>query len=374
MYYLQKQTATGLLFVLVSLNTDAGWFDDTFIDPADGQFDTSNWLLNKKGFLPVPIVITEPAIGYGGGIALAYFHDKLGSDENKKPSISALALGATENGTWFAGGGYLGIWKDDRVRYKGGGGLAHVKMDYYGVGDRLETGIEFETDALFLMQELQFRLGDSSFFAGASYTFVDTGNTFNLKFEEPLEKLPGAKFDSRTAALGLILGYDSLNNMLTPTAGTQAQIKLQIYDQALGGDDDFRKYGGFIKHYSRLNEQWMLGLRADVKAIDGDAPFYSYPFLQMRGIKVMRYQGEKTFLGEAQINWNINRRWTLLGFAGLGKALGINSEKDSDLIVSRGIGIRYLIASKLGLKVGIDIARGPEDTAFYIIAGNAWSL
>jgi hypothetical protein len=38
-----------------------------FFDPEDGQFDLSYFLENPRGFLPIPIVVTEPAIGYGGG-------------------------------------------------------------------------------------------------------------------------------------------------------------------------------------------------------------------------------------------------------------------------------------------------------------------
>ena len=49
-----------------------------FTDPEDGAFDASEWLLEKKGFLPVPILITEPAIGYGGGAALLWFRESLG--------------------------------------------------------------------------------------------------------------------------------------------------------------------------------------------------------------------------------------------------------------------------------------------------------
>jgi hypothetical protein len=41
--------------------------------------------------------------------------------------------------------------------------------------------------------------------------------------------------------------------------------------------------------------------------------------------------------------------------------------------VSKGFGFRYLIARLYGLRVGIDVARGPEDWAFYIQVGNAWA-
>jgi hypothetical protein len=36
-----------------------------------------------------------------------------------------------------------------------------------------------------------------------------------------------------------------------------------------------------------------------------------------------------------------------------------------------GFGIRYLLARLFGLYTGLDIARGPEDWAFYIQVGSA---
>ncbi|OEF88403.1 hypothetical protein [Vibrio splendidus] len=40
----------------------------SFIDEIDGQLDMGEYLAeNAYGFLPVPILITEPAVGYGGG-------------------------------------------------------------------------------------------------------------------------------------------------------------------------------------------------------------------------------------------------------------------------------------------------------------------
>jgi hypothetical protein len=29
----------------------------------DGRLDASQWLVGRRGFLPVPLVITEPAVG-----------------------------------------------------------------------------------------------------------------------------------------------------------------------------------------------------------------------------------------------------------------------------------------------------------------------
>lgn len=38
---------------------------------------------------------------------------------------------------------------------------------------------------------------------------------------------------------------------------------------------------------------------------------------------------------------------------------------------TRGAGFRYLVARRYGFETGLDIARGPEDTVFYIQAGSA---
>ena len=36
---------------------------DRYIDARDGHFDLSDHLLKRRGLLPVPIIITEPALG-----------------------------------------------------------------------------------------------------------------------------------------------------------------------------------------------------------------------------------------------------------------------------------------------------------------------
>ena len=369
----------GLWSFVPSLRAD---WRERFIDPEDGQFDTSEWLATRTGFLPVPILITEPAVGYGGGVALAFFHgqfrgttvaDGRGGTRQVAPSVSVLAAGGTENGTRFIGGGHLGIWKEDRIRYLGGIGFAEVRMDYYGSrGELGDRPVRFDSKALGLLQELQFRLGDTAFFAGVGYRFVDTRNRFDVSSWLPIPGLPAIDFDSRSAGVSLSLNYDSRDNLFTPSEGLDAEVKLTFNGRAWGGDSDFNRYSGYLKYYRRLSEAWVLGLRGDARAVDGDAPFYEYPFVEMRGIKVMRYQGEKTLLGELELRWSFTPRWTLVGFGGVARTFSGFAGGDSDPLHAGGMGIRYLIARKLGLQAGIDLARGPEDTAIYFQVGSAW--
>jgi hypothetical protein len=93
----------------------------------------------------------------------------------------------------------------------------------------------------------------------------------------------------------------------------------------------------------------------------------------LRGIPAMRYQGNHVAVAEAEIGWQLDDRWSLLAFVGAGRAATKLSDLDAaPSRVAKGGGFRYLIASRYGFEMGMDIARGPEDTVFYIQAGTAW--
>ena len=55
--------------LLLAVTAAAQERNSRFFDAEDGQFDLSYFLENPRGFLPIPIIVTEPAVGYGGGLA-----------------------------------------------------------------------------------------------------------------------------------------------------------------------------------------------------------------------------------------------------------------------------------------------------------------
>lgn len=95
-----------LLLALALLAFNAGAAG--MIDPEDGMVDMSHYLQdNPYGFLPIPVVITEPAVGYGGGLFGLFLHGK-GKEIGHRfipPAMTAFGGGGTQNGTWFVGGG-----------------------------------------------------------------------------------------------------------------------------------------------------------------------------------------------------------------------------------------------------------------------------
>ncbi len=89
----------------------------------------------------------------------------------------------------------------------------------------------------------------------------------------------------------------------------------------------------------------------------------------------MRYQGQDMVLGEAEYLWGFTPRWSLVLFGGVGHTTPIDDlDGESRTVAAGGVGFRYRLARKLPLQAGIDIARGPEDTSFYVTVGSAWGF
>ncbi len=141
-----------------------------FIDTLDNRFDVSYFLNDLHGFLPVISPITEPAVGYGAAAAGIFFIPKKKSDDKKfkMPDVTGVAGGLTENGTWFAGGGYVGFWNDDRIRYRGVFGYGDIKLTYYGTADIIDKdfSVKFNMKSYFFLQQALFRVGSSKFLLG----------------------------------------------------------------------------------------------------------------------------------------------------------------------------------------------------------------
>ncbi len=364
---------------------------DEFIDPQDGMFDVSHWLAERKGFFPVPIIITEPATGVGVGAGLLFLHDPLAGktpdgetfdpqsiDAKGRmipPSISGVFGAYTENDSWFVGGVHMGVWKNDNIRYTGVLAQASLNLKFYGLdggNGPSSDGIRFNIEPTIFLQELKFRIKDSDFFAGINYLLLDSNIKFNISSVLPIE-IPDIKFDSTAASISLLLDYDSRDTLFTPSSGMSSGVKASFFRKAFGSDNEFERYKAYAKYFTGLTDSLVLGLRGEVETLDGDAAFYEYPFISLRGIPAMRYQGETITLGEAEFRWNYTSRWSLILFGGVGRAQSVDTlAAADDTVYTKGIGFRYFIARRFGAHAGIDVAKGPEDTAFYLTFGQAW--
>ena len=355
----------------------AGTWSERFIDRQDGAFDASDHLLEHRGALPVPIIVTEPAVGAGGGVGLLYFRESISGAREKSlargermsvPDIGGVAAFKTSNGSQGVAGGYFGTLHGDRFRYLGALAKVDLNLDYYGLRG---TPRRFALDAPLIVAQGLARLGESDWFAGARYLHLDASARFER--DTPAEiALP--ELESRIGRASLVVDYDSRDNIFTPSRGSYLEVDLGVARPGLGGSSSFESLFARGFTYLPFGKAVVLGLRGDGKFTRGQVPFYAQPFVMLRGVPAMRYQGRNALVAEGELRYNLDPRWAFVGFAGTGKAYGDAVPfADAETVGAGGVGMRYLIARKLGLYAGIDIARGPEDTVVYVQVGSAWN-
>jgi len=142
----------------------------------------------------------------------------------------------------------------------------------------------------------------------------------------------------------------------------------------LGGEDEFEKGALVFMQFIRLNPKLTLGVRSDLGLTFGDAPFYLRPYVSMRGASILRYQGEQSASAEAELRWQFWKRFSLVGFVGWGAAWNaFESFEDQQSLTTGGGGFRYELARRYKLHVGVDVAVGPDGSAFYVQFGSAWT-
>lgn len=157
------------------------------------------------------------------------------------------------------------------------------------------------------------------------------------------------------------------------SAGSFAELEAQLSRTAFGGTQDYDVFAARGYTWLPLTRALILGLRLDGKFSSGDIPFYAQPYVDLRGVEKGRYQDRNAVAAEVELRWDLTPRWSMLGFTGVGKAYGRwHSFSDAQNVQSVGAGFRNLIARKLGLAVGLDVAHSRDQNAFYIQVGSAW--
>lgn len=385
--------SAAVLAGMISAQASASFFEDYMIDPEDGQLDASRYLSEVPlGFLPVPSIITEPAVGYGLGVAGIFFHE---SEEQSQQNtskqtvipnnISVVGGGATDNGTWAGGLGHIGFWRDDTVRYKGFLLYGSLNLEFYSLaGVNLPRPIELEMDGPFVFQKLTFRIPETPLFIGGVQLYRKVELGLSSKYQFPSQLAPVENFlrenlrtEVSTSGLGLVVEFDTRNNPMNPEEGYSYMANYIRFDDAIGSDVEYDSYKFEGLNYWKLNDKFNLSVRLQLEAINADdgenLPPYVPPFVDLRGVPSSRYQANKVGVAEIQLDYKLNTRWKLGVFTGMGRAADrVSDFTSAENVDSYGAGFRYLIARRYGFSMGIDVARGPEETAFYIKAGSTW--
>ncbi len=179
--------------------------------------------------------------------------------------------------------------------------------------------------------------------------------------------------ENNIVGLSLTALYENVDYKISPRSGFQTELKVTVNDETIGSDYNFEQFSWQVRQYFEFADKYTLAWRLDGSSTSGDVPFYMEPFVQIQGIPAMRYQGPTAVTFEVRGGMDLNPRWSLLGFAGGGRAAdGFSELSSAETHGAYGAGFRYLLARRLGMRIGIDVAKGPDETYAYLVMGSAW--
>jgi hypothetical protein len=347
-------------------------------EPARDKWPDASAFLDKKyGFLPIVSLITEPAVGYGASGGLMFLSKSFGDAAAGlgRPNITYVGGMGTANRSWGVFGTDVRYWLKDHLQTLFVAIYTSVNLDFYGIGksDVLQNDpLRYNLNPRGGMAQVKYRFGETSFWAGLNTRVVSTAVSFDAPEGTP--ELPDFDRTSNISGVTALGVYDSRNNVFTTTRGTYAEANVGMFGQWPNNSGPLGRGELLVIQYVPLPFRVYLGMRGQFRTTFGDAPFYFLPYVSMRGVPQMRYQGEQVAQLEAELRWQFWQRLSVVGFAGGGGAWTQFEKFDgAQGVFAGGGGVRYEVARKFGIHAGVDVAASRDTVAFYIQVGSAWS-
>jgi hypothetical protein len=165
--------------------------------------------------------------------------------------------------------------------------------------------------------------------------------------------------------------YETRDSSMNPTSGKLYELDVSRFDGALGGGFDYWSWRARALSFHPLADKIILGLRLEVSGVDGRPQFFGYPWVKLRGIPALRYQDSVAGELEIEARYRLLPRWELSAFAGVGYTNDdVPLFDNPGSIYNFGLGGRYKVFDAHNVRMGVDIARGPENWNGYIQVGH----
>jgi len=295
-----------------------------FKDTLDGKLDAGRFLIQANGFIPIPQIITEPALGHFGlMLAPVFIKPNKVRVEGKyvPPDITAAFVGYTLNNTWMLGGVRKASLPKHHLKYRAGGAYGSVNMDYYRTLPQVgEKKFAFNFKMATILGSMLRQIGESDWYVGMDYLFMHNEVTPDFGFDELPDFLNNADLDANISSIGVDVEMDKRDNVFTPDAGWYFATDFGVNASWTGSDYDFQLLNVSLFRYFQFTDKWVSGFRLESSLQWGDAPFYSKPSIALRGVPMARYQGDRTFVFETEQRYDFSLRWSAIVFGGLAKA------------------------------------------------------
>ena len=336
----------------------------------------------RSGFIPIPILFYMPETKIGGGIAVNYYFHESDSKLTSRPSTIMPAITYTQKKQIISELSADLYWKDEI--YHLNGYLCYKKFPdkFYGIGSN--TSEDDEEDYTPQIVKFSLNVQKKVYYGLSIGVQCEFEHNKIIELEEGGLLAQGNILGSEggiTSGIGLLVNWDTRNNIFYPTSGSYFQLSASLFGSALGSDYGFNRYNLDLRQYISLFSSHVIAVQCYMNIITGEPPFQKLSLLGgrignhnlMRGYYEGRYRDKNMIVFQMEYRLPIWWRFGLVGFVGFGDVA--DKIKDFELKkfkYSIGWGIRYLLIRNEKINVRLDFGYGKNSSGIYITIGEAF--
>ena len=326
--------------------------------------------------LPVLFYLPETGLGYGG-LGLATFKFKNEPDLSR-PSSFQLGVSYTTKNQLLIFAPYELYWGDEKWRIVGELGFYKYFYNFYGVGiNSLEENFDtYDVDfPRFRFSILKEVLPNISLGLGYQLDiFYNLGITEGGILE--VSDVIGKDGGGTVSNIGIQAFYDSRDNIFFPTKGFFVQGSVFTSADFLGSSFSYSKFTLDNRFYQKIKGKQVLATNLFIANNGEGAPFFDFNRLgsnRTRGFNDRRYQDNAELSFAAEYRFPVAGRVGAVVFGSTGTV----ASNFSNLFTSRyrnagGLGLRYIINKKDGIRIRADYGYSAEGGNFYFTIREAF--
>jgi len=326
--------------------------------------------------LPLFFYVPETKFG-GGGAGIITWRFKKDS-ANVRPSSVQFGVAFTQLKQTLI---YLpfNLWiKNDAYNVFGEIGYYKYNFFFWGIGNAQSFNLQELYDVKFPRIKLNALRRIAPYtYAGVKYNFDDFQVT-RVDSAGLLAKgdIAGSK-GGKVSSLGLVVKYDSRDNLFYPTKGYLAELSYQIDDKAIGSSFNNTRFifdastyiTTKLKHTMAFNLYSVIG--------NGDIPFNQMALLggtrKMRGFYEGRYRDKNLVMFQTEYRAPLFWRLGAVAFISAGDVADELSHFDvTQFKLAYGGGLRVLLDKKQKINIRFDVGWADPKPNFYLTVTEAF--
>lgn len=350
-----------------------GDVDDTLEEDADS--DKEGEQRNREAVV-APLPSRNPVFGWMISVPAMLMYKPSFAEPGDRVWISGLFGFYAENESWGAGLLQRMSFGGDRWRVMGSLFRAEMNYRYFGIGGDGGGSIVLDQDMdLFLVEGL--RRFAPNLYVGLRGAYAETRVGPRLP---DITLPPGLdpdrlKVDLTLATIAPRLQYDTRDSEFYPRSGLLVEATASVSRETVGADFEYERYDASINHYLPLSDQSVLASRLATQYGSGNMPFFLYPAFgkdsDLRGYQMGSYRNRFLVAAQTEYRHRFTERVGAVAFGGAG-SVAPDFGGWGKTLWSVGAGFRWVLAPKNNISLRVDVARGRDETVWYVGIGEAF--